>query len=137
MIKFELRPPDAQLLQFGWIALFGFPAVGAVFHLFFGASSTAFWILAAVGVVVFGLSRVHPLAVLPVFDGLMIVTLPIGFVISFALTALIYYGMVTPLGLFFRLTGRDRIPKRPDRSADTYWEPRGEARPPASYFRLY
>ena len=40
MIKLELNPPRQQLVQFGWISLFGFPAIGAVAFWQLGASET-------------------------------------------------------------------------------------------------
>ena len=36
---------------------------------------------------------------------MMIIAWPIGMVISMVLLSLIYYGMFTPVALFFRLTG--------------------------------
>ena len=62
---------------------------------------------------------------------------PIGFVISIAIFASVYYLVVTPIGLVFKLIGRDAMNRTFDPSAETYWVPR---RPPANmkrYFRQF
>ena len=71
------------------------------------------------------------------FAGLSIVAIPIGFVISHVLIAAVYYLVLTPIALVFRVTGRDVIGKQLDRSAASYWHVREGKRPAASYFKLY
>jgi len=137
MIKLDLNPPADQLRQFGWISLLGFPAVGGALVLIQGLPLTVLWVLAGVGVVVFLLSRINVQLVRPVFVTLMLVALPIGFVLSFVLMGLVYFGLFTPVGLLFRLTGRDTMHKHPDPKAQSYWHERGAPRPPASYYKLY
>lgn len=139
MLKLDLNPPQSQLRQFGIIALFGFPIVGAVLsNLIFGDwQHTLFWVLLAVGVITLVLSRVNASLIKPIYVGLMVIALPIGLVISFVLMGLIYYGMVTPLGLVFRLFGRDPLNKKPDPAAKSYWHVRSAQPTPASYLKQY
>ncbi len=77
------------------------------------------WCLAVVGRLV---GAVRPQWMKPVFIGMTIVALPIGWVVSHAAMALIYYGVFTPVALFFRLIGRDALQRQFDRAATTYWE---------------
>ena len=58
-------------------------------------------------------------------------------VVSTLLLGLIYYGLFTPVGLLFRVLGRDSMNRKFDPTADSYWIVRDERRTPASYFRLY
>ena len=67
----------------------------------------------------------------------MIVALPIGFVLSHVIMAIIFYLVITPIGLVFRLMGRDVLGRRMDRQRRTFWHERGPQRSPASYFKLY
>lgn len=46
---------------------------------------------------------------------------PIGWVVSHALLAAIYYLIVTPIGLLMRVTVRDPVQRRFDPTATTYW----------------
>src|SRR5919202_384819 len=84
-----------------------------------GAAACA---LLAVTVGPLGLWR--PAAVRPVYVGLMVLTFPLGWVVSRLVLACLWYGVFTPLGLALRLAGRDplRLRASPDRT--TYWEPR-------------
>ena len=139
MIRIDFNPKNEQLAQFGWISLIGFPLVGLVISYNFLETTfgTLFWTLLVVGVVTFALSRANPRLIVPVYVGMMVVAAPIGLVISFTIVALIYYLMVTPLGLLFRLFGRDTLHRRPDRGATSYWHVREVQPPPASYLKQY
>ena len=53
----------------------------------------------------------------------------------FVVLALIFYGIVTPIGVVMRLFGRDKLTRRFDAEATSYWvahDPGGE---PARYLR--
>ncbi len=137
MIKINLNPTNRELSQFGVFALFGFPLIGWLIHAKLGAPDWLFYGLIGLGVITLVLSRVSARLVKPIFIGLMIVATPIGFVISMALMLLIFYGLFLPVGLIFRLLGRDPLDKRPDPTMSSYWHVRGAPRPLASYLRLY
>lgn len=49
----------------------------------------------------------------------------------------IYYGIVTPLALIMRWTGRDALALKRDPSAASYWRPRPPAPEPRSYYRQF
>ncbi len=137
MIKIDWNPPESQLRQFGWISLLGFPAFGLVLHFVSGAPITALYVLIGVGIAVLALSLISTALVRPIFVGLMLVATPIGAIISFVCLSLIYYGLFTPVGILFRITGKDPLEKRLDKAAASYWIVRENKRTPASYFRLY
>ena len=67
----------------------------------------------------------------------MLIAAPIGIVVSFLAMSLIFYGMVTPLALLFRLTGRDKLNKSPDPSLESYWHVRDQQPTPESYLKQY
>lgn len=137
MLKVDFNPPRKQLAQFGLIALFGFPLIGFVIRASFDLPWTVFYVLLGVGIATFAASLIDAQLVRPVFIGLMLIAIPIGLVISFTMMVLIYYLLFTPVGLIFRLFGRDPLVKRPDASLPTYWHVREEPRGAASYLRLY
>jgi hypothetical protein len=47
----------------------------------------------------------------------------------------LYFGLVFPAGMLFRLLGRDPLALRLDRRARTYWSPKAPPRGAASYYR--
>ena len=56
-----------------------------------------------------------------IYLGLILVTLPIGLLVSFVLLAVFYFGILTPLALIFRLIGRDALHRTLDPDTDSYW----------------
>lgn len=141
MIKLDLDPAPHVVRQFAWIALFGVPLLAwMVLNLSVGFAwdHPAFLACVAVGVVQLVLLLLGlPFAARALFVLLSVVAVPIGIVVSNLLLALIYYLVITPIGLVFRLIGRDVLGKRPDPELASYWHVRGGPRPKSSYFKLY
>jgi hypothetical protein len=147
MMKLNLAPERRILLQFAWVAAVAFPLLAGLF-----TRGEARWFevwawnwshpvvlsLAAVGVVqlLAMLAGVRHLS-LALYVLMTLVAFPIGFVLSHVLMALIYYLVMTPIGLAFRVIGRDAMGRKPERERASFWHDRGPARKPSSYFRLY
>ncbi len=72
-----------------------------------------------------------------VIQGFRWVTWPIQFVVSVVLLAVLFYGVMMPIGLVMRGLGRDPLIKRPDRSKASYWSDYPQAKETRRYFRLY
>jgi hypothetical protein len=126
-------PSEKELKQFAVISLVGFAALGLVAWRWTGAP----WLAAALGsfgALVCGVGLAWPAGVRPVYVALLAVSLPVGWVVSGVLLRFVFYGVVTPVGLFFRVFGRDALMLR-RQGAESYWlehEPQGEA---GDYFR--
>lgn len=141
MLKLDLHPKPNVLRQFAFVAVVGLPLIAALVLRLCGVFSwTHPALLAAAGVgvaqcLVF-LAGFTPLTRW-LFVVLMVVALPFGFVLSHLLMAVIYYLVMTPIGLVFRLIGRDAMGRKIDRTKTSYWHDRGPQRSPASYFKLY
>src|SRR5207253_3011173 len=101
-----------------------------------GAPTTSAWIALGVALVVGLPGLVYPPAIRPVFLGAIALTQPIGHAISTALLGLIYYGLITPLALLFRIAGRDPLARRGPALA-SYWEPNSEPSDVRRYLRQY
>jgi hypothetical protein len=72
-----------------------------------------------------------------IYIAMMAVTLPIGLVMSLLLMGLFFFGLITPVGLVFRLIGRDALRRRFDPKAATYWIPHQQATKAERYFRQF
>jgi hypothetical protein len=148
-MKLQLQPDRRMLRQFAWASLVPLPAFA--FFLAWRHGLPTPWALAVGGVgVLVALAQIGGFLVSealgaalekavskPVFQGLMLVAYPIGLVVSTVLIGVIFYALITPIGLVFRVIGRDVMGKRLDKSAATYWHVRGAPRPATSYFKLY
>jgi hypothetical protein len=145
MIDINLRPDAKQLRQFGLIALVAFGLLGGLtlwrgglFGIDFGGATGAvvavFWALGALS----GLfSLAAPRANLPLYVVLTLISFPIGLVLSYVLLAIIFFGLLTPIGLLFRLIGRDPLHRRFDPAAKSYFVPHKPARESERYFRQF
>jgi hypothetical protein len=62
---------------------------------------------------------------------------PIGWVVSHVLLALIYFGVLTPIGRIMAVCGYDPMERRFDRAASSYWIEREPNRDASRYFRQF
>jgi len=92
-----------------------------------GAAGGAIWIS---GLISYRLTRA-------IYLVLVTLTLPIGLVISLTIMALFYFGVMTPLGLLFRIMGRDAMCRRLDAKAKTYWVPHESSSTAERYFQQF
>ena len=121
LVDLDLNPDEKKLKQFGFIALVAFALLGALvlwkgglFGLDFGGSTrTVAYVFFALGGVSALLSLVAPKANRFLFLGLIVVTFPIGLVLSYLIMGVLYFVIITAVALFFRITGRDRLRLKP------------------------
>ena len=146
LIEINWRPDRKQLRGFGWISLVAFGAIGT--WIFFKQSflgipiapiaaqraAYTLWVTAGVCVV---LGLTVPVALRPLFVGLTLVSLPIGFVVSHVIMFVVFYVVFTPIGLVFRLVGYDPLHRKLEPEADTYWVRRRLEHDTKRYFRQF
>ncbi len=145
MIEINLKPGPETLRQFGWIALVGFGFVAAiawfevlVFSFGLGAAKPIVaGAFAGLGVLAAVFSLVYPKANLPIYLALTIVSYPIGFVLSYVIMGTLFFGLITPVAIFFKLTRRDPMHRRFDPDATSYWSKPRPSRGTESYFKQY
>jgi hypothetical protein len=129
------RSPSRRVLrQFAglWIVVFG----GLAVRQWFSGSDHAVWLgLLAVTVGAAGLAR--PAIVGPVFVGWLMLVFPIGWLVSRLTLALLYFGVLTPLGLLFRLMGREVLYRQPEPARESYWTAKTTGTRASSYLRQY
>jgi hypothetical protein len=133
LIRINRHPSGRQLAVFGltWLAFFALWG-GSAWHRGRPAAAELIWAIAA-AVPLFGWMR--PSVLRRVYVGASYATFPIGFVVSHVVLALIYYLVLSPLGLILRLFGHNPLGRGFNPSASSYWQQREDAKPPESYFR--
>lgn len=145
IIEINLNPDARTLRQFGWIALAGFGFVAAIawyekliFAFGLGAArQTVAGVFACLALYSAFFSLVWPKANRPVYVALTIVSYPIGFVLSHLIMGSLFFLLITPVGLFFRLIGRDSLERKWDPAAQSYWHDCPAPRPKESYFKQF
>jgi hypothetical protein len=91
--------------------------------------------LAAAGVVAALFSLVYPPANRPIWIVLTLVTLPIGFVLSHVVMAVLFFCVFAPIGALLRALGKDPIERGPESGTESYWQSSPPRRDKARYFR--
>lgn len=86
-------------------------------------------------IVVSGL--IAPATIKPVYLGWMILLYPVRWIVSCLLIAVVYYLLITPIGLALRLLGHDLIGRRFDSQATSYWKSERRTRRERDYFRQF
>lgn len=131
-----IKPPPPKLLrQFAglWLVFFGGLAAWRYWH----GQTGGITIAIAVAAVVVGVAGlIVPAVVRPVFSGWMVLAFPIGWTLSKVALALVFYAVFTPVGVLFRMTGRDAL-RLHRAKRDTYWMPKPAARSGEDYLRQY
>ena len=136
VITVNTNPSRRELRQFGFIWLGFFIFFGLVAWLKFDSPATAkgLWIAAAVVPLV---GWFVPAFMRLVFVGMSYAAFPIGFVVSHVVLALVYFLILTPIGLVMRLVGHDPMTRDFDADAPTYWLERPPHPDAKQYFRQY
>jgi Saxitoxin biosynthesis operon protein SxtJ len=131
------RDPSAKILrQFAGAWLVFFLAIGA--HQAFSKGRTELGVIIAVAAVLIGgLGLIRPTSVKWIFVGWMMLAFPIGWLVSLITLIILFYGMLTPVALFFRLTGRDPMCRKIDPGESTYWTAKEQPQDMRRYLRQY
>ena len=133
LVEFNWNPATRQLKQFGWLALVLLPLVAW----FWGATILWIGICAGIGLLLALVGSIAPKFLKPVFVGLSLILMPIGLVVGELLLILIFLLIFLPIGLVFRMLGRDRLQRTLDRSQATYWQKKEMPTDLKRYFRQY
>jgi glucan phosphoethanolaminetransferase (alkaline phosphatase superfamily) len=136
MIDLNLKPRTKVLRQFSLIWLLLFVGLGTYYYLKQPAHGTRPILLLAAAVLgIIGL--IWPFVIRPIYQIAVIVTFPIGWVVSQAVLILMYYGVVTPLGLLLRVMRPDPLSRNEQPNAASYWSDKPQPADLRSYFRQY
>src|SRR5947208_202457 len=121
LFEIDYRPGPRPLRVFGATAA---ALLGLAAALGWNRHPAAAAALAAAAAATVALAVVRPELLRWPFVGLSVVTWPVGLVVSWVVLAVLFYAVITPVGLMMRLVGRDALARRFDRGAATYWTER-------------
>jgi uncharacterized membrane protein YccC len=134
LVEINWNPEKRELRQFGLIAVVVFAAAGIILRFGFGVAGIWALMPAGVGLCICLITLVSAKAARIIYLGLTFAALPIGLVMSFLLMATFYFLILTPVGLVFRLSGRDVLDRKFKADTPTYWLPRQKTCDPEQYF---
>lgn len=136
LLHINQHPSRRDLLWFGGLLVAFLVGLGAWAKWRWQAETFALglWLAAAaVGTAYFALPAFRR----PCYLGFSYATAPIGWVVSLVMMLLVYYVVLTPIGIMLRLMGHDPMTRKWDRSSSSYWVARPEKPRDSRYFRQY
>lgn len=115
----EIKSGTRELREFGWL-------VGGIFLAIAGGAwyfgKTWFQVPLYIGAPLVVLGTILPVVLKPVYYFWMSLAAVLGFVMTRVILTIFFFLVITPVGLFFKIIGRDALRRKLDRSAPTYWE---------------
>ena len=122
----KLRQDRRALRNFGLTMAAALALMGVAMRFVGHHPRRAFWMWAlAATLLLFGLAAPRALkGIHRVWMGLAFV---LGWFVSRIILGVIFFGIITPIGVVMKLAGKDVLREKMDRSATTYWIPRESA----------
>lgn len=119
----QKQMPPSQLRRFGLLVGGIFTLIG-LWPLVFRAAGPRLWALVAGGLLILP-ALVWPAGLGPIYRGWMMIGHALGWVNTRLLLGLVFYGLITPMGLVRRvLLGKDSMRRRFEPHAESYRVPR-------------
>jgi hypothetical protein len=134
LVEIKWHPNRKELRDFGKIALIASAILCLLLYVFKGIGIKWSAVILALGIAIFLISLFSIKLTKLIYLGLILITFPIGWAISFILMAIFYFLLITPLGLVFRLMGKDLLNQKFDSNAKSYWVVR---KPPENIDRYF
>ncbi len=131
------RNPNSHTLRwFAGICLLWLAPLAA-WQGFIRGQATAAGLLMTIALGVGLVGFLWPQLIRPIYVGSMFAVFPLGWTVSWVLLAILFYGVLTPIGLLFKLRSRDVLCLRPDPTKNSYWSMKPAPADPRSYFRQF
>ncbi len=135
LLEINRQPSRRQLAVFGlvWVLFFG--TIGTLIAIRSGVRPAALvlWGLALAATI----GWAAPAWMRILYLGMSYLGLPVGYVVSFVILAVVWFLVFTPIGWALRLAGYDPLGRRFEPERDSYWTPHAGQRPMQRYFRQY
>ena len=131
----QLKTSDRDLRKFGLMVGGVFAVLGLLF-LWRHKAHYPYFLWPGVVLVLFG--AILPRALKWIYIAWMSVAFVLGFVMAHVILALLFFFVITPMGLVARLVGKDFLSLKLDRAAKSYWIPReSKSKSAADYERQF
>ena len=137
LISLNVHPSSEQLRDFGDIALCMTNILGLGLLWLGKIGLRGLVVCCMAGVAIYLLSRIRSILLKPVYVALMLAGFPVGWLVSHVVLAFFYFGILTPLGLLFRLLHRDQLHLGWKPEISSYWQPYHKSRAARDYFQQF
>ena len=135
LMKINKNPSPKELRQFGWTLIIGFAVLGGLFfwrHKIHGAYGL--WGIGISLGIVSLLSQAIARVLYRIWMGWAFV---MGTIVTRVILTGLFFGILTPVALLFRLFGRDILHLKRDATAGSYWSDHRKISDKSYYQRLF
>lgn len=133
----KIKPPtEIELRIFAILQVLFFVLIRWLIH-FSALANSIFTGVLILAVIIGVVGLIRPQWVRWYHRSWMLLVLPIGWVVSHILMAIVYFGVVTPIGLWRRWRHDDPLQRQFDAQAESYWHDHRGKRTTESYFRQF
>jgi len=122
-----------RVFSAGWLLFFLYLARKCSIHGHHNLSLS----LGVLAVLIGTMGLIKPAAVRWIFVAWMVLAFPIGWLVSQLMLALLFFVVLTPVAILFRLRGRDLLARKPAPAKSTFWTKKSMPENVESYFRQY
>jgi hypothetical protein len=129
-------PSRKTLRQFAGLSLVIFGGMAVWQGLVRGHTAPAS-IFAVLALAIGPLGLARPEAIRWIYIGWMVLAFPIGWTVSQLMLALLFFGLFTPIGLVFKLIGRDPLHRARRVDVASYWAPKASPVDLRRYFKQF
>jgi hypothetical protein len=138
-LKDEIEVTPKKIRDFGWVM---FAVLIVIVPAFISwrndwIITDLMLIIAAVGLVLWLPSLVIPKSMTSVYRGWMLLAILIGLFMTKVIITLVYFGMMTPIGLVRQWIVKDPMKMKTDPEATTYWVKKESPDSKVSYEKQY
>lgn len=136
VIEINKNPSRRELAWFGLLLLAFFGLIGALARWRFdsvGGGNTLWQVGAGLCLIYYAVPPLRKW----LFLGWMYAAFPIGWTISHILLGIVFYLLLTPIGLIMRWSGRDLLHLRFEPTKASYWVEHDPGEDSSRYFRQY
>jgi hypothetical protein len=121
----HLSTGRSELRRFGLVMGGACAAVGVLVLWKTGLPPSAWAWTFAILTVTFALAgSLVPAILRPVYLAWMTIAIALGFVMTRVILTIVFFLVITPIGIVMRALGKDPLTKGPDDSLDSYWIPK-------------
>ena len=132
----QFNPPRKVLRQFAGLCLLIFGGL-ALWEIFGRGRTGIGGLLALLALTIGPLGFIRPEWIRLIYVGWMILAFPIGWTVSQIILLLMFFGLFTPIGLTFRLVGRDTLQRARRPELESYWKPKPVSTDLRRYFKQF
>jgi carbamoyltransferase len=126
-------PTAKELREFGLAAVVASIVLSILLYLLTDISLKTYAIIIAVGIGAFFFSLISKSVTRRLYIAMQLAASPIGITVNIVLLSIVFFLLITPIGLVLRLFGRDELQRKIDRAAKSYWKKRKAPSPGEPY----